>query len=151
MAGENTRWVHAWFDRVWNDRAPNALDSVHEMMSADAVMHGLGEAGRDTNGTAPFLVFAERFRGAFSDLHITIDATVEHDDMIAARWTARMTHDGNGLGIPPTGKPVEVTGMSMARLRNGQMVEGWNSWDTMSLMQQISVPAAPPPPVVLVQ
>ena len=148
MPGENTRWVHAWFDRVWNDRSPNALDSVNELMSADAVMHGLGEAGRDTNGTAPFLVFAERFRGAFSDLRITIDAAVEQDDMIAARWTARMTHDGDGLGVPPTGNAVTLTGMSMARLRNGQMVEGWNNWDTMSLMQQIG---APPAPVVLVE
>ena len=48
-----------------------------------------------------------------------------------------MTHTGDQLGIAPTGKQVGVTGMSMARLRDGKMVEGWNNWDTMALMEQI--------------
>ena len=145
MAGENTRWVHRWFDEVWNQGNANAIDT---MMAPDALMHGLGEAGRDTNGTAPFREFAARFRGAFPDVRITIDATVEEDDLIASRWTATMTHLGDDLGIPATGRQVTVTGMSMARLRDGLMVEGWNNWDTMALMQQIG---APPAPVALVE
>ena len=63
--------------------------------------------------------------------------------MIASRWTATMLHTGDGLGVPATGRPVTVTGMSMARLRNGRMVEGWNNWDTMELMQQIAPQRAP--------
>jgi len=59
-----------------------------------------------------------------------------------------MTHLGDDLGIPSTGRRVTVTGMSMARVRDGQMVEGWNNWDTMALMQQIG---APPAPVALVE
>jgi steroid delta-isomerase-like uncharacterized protein len=145
MPGANTTWVHRWFEQVWNEGNPNAID---HLMTADAVMHGLGEAGRDTPGSAPFKEFAARFRGAFPDVRITVDATVEEGDMIAARWTATMTHLGDDLGIPATGKRVTVTGMSMARLRDGLMVEGWNNWDTMALMQQIG---APPAPVALVE
>ena len=48
-----------------------------------------------------------------------------------------MTHTGDQLGIAPTGKRVGVTGMSMARVRDGKMVEGWNNWDTMALMEQM--------------
>jgi steroid delta-isomerase-like uncharacterized protein len=145
MASENTRWVHRWFEEVWNQGNAGAID---QMMAPDALMHGLGEAGRDTNGPDPFKHFAARFRGAFPDVHITIDATVEQEDMIATRWTATMTHRGDDLGIPATGRQVTVTGMSMARLRDGRMVEGWNNWDTMALMQQIG---APPAPVALVE
>ena len=72
-----------------------------------------------------------------------VDATVEQPDMIATRWTATMVHSGDGFGIPATGQRVTVTGMSMARLRDGVMVEGWNNWDTMALMQQISPQPAP--------
>ena len=145
MPGANTTWVHRWFEQVWNEGDPNAID---QLMTADAVMHGLGEAGRDMPGSAPFKEFAARFRGAFPDVRITVDATVEEGDMIAARWTATMTHSGGDLGIPATGRRVTVTGMSMARVRDGLMVEGWNNWDTMALMQQIG---APPAPVALVE
>jgi predicted ester cyclase len=144
MAGENTRWVHRWFAEVWNQADGNAVDSaIDAMMADDAVMHGLGEAGRDTNGTVPFKQFNARFRSAFSNIDIRIDATVEEGDMIAARWTGTMMHSGDGLGLPATNRPVTVTGMSMARLRNGRMVEGWNNWDTMELMQQIAPQRAP--------
>ena len=138
MSGDNTRWVHRWFDEVWNQSDTSAVASaIDDMMAPDAVMHGLGEAGRDTIGSAPFKEFNARFRSAFSRIHIHIDATVEQGDMIAARWTARLTHDGPGFGVAPTDTEVTVTGMSMARLRNGRMMEGWNNWDTLGLMAQI--------------
>jgi len=51
---------------------------------------------------------------------------------------------GDHLGVPASGKRVSVTGMSMARLRDGKMVEGLNNWDMLSLMQQVDAiqPAA---------
>jgi len=70
-------------------------------------------------------------------MRVTVVDTVEEGEMIASRWTATMTHTGDQLGIVPTGKRVGVTGMSMARIRDGKMVEGWNNWDTMALMEQI--------------
>jgi steroid delta-isomerase-like uncharacterized protein len=126
--------MHRWFDEVWNKGNASAID---EMMVEDAVVHGLGEADAAVRGPAAFKPFAARLRGAFPDIHVTIDDTIEEGDLIAARWTARMTHRGDHLGPPPTGRAVTVTGMSMGRLRDGKLVEGWNNWDTMSLMQQI--------------
>ena len=79
---------------------------------------------------------------------VTIEEVVDQGDMIASRWTARMTHQGDNLGIAATGRRVEVSGMSMGRLRDGKLIEGWNNWDTASLMQQIG---AEPPPVTLVE
>ena len=144
MPGENTRWVHRWFDDVWNQDAADAIGTaIDQMMARDAVMHGLGEAGRDAIGTETFKQFNARFRSAFSEIRIRIDATVEEGDMIAARWTGTMVHSGGGFGIPATNRRVTVTGMSMGRLRDGVMVEGWNNWDTAALMAQIGAPPAP--------
>jgi len=75
---------------------------------------------------------------------LTIDDTITEGDKVAARWTARMTHRGDHLGIPATNRQVVITGMSIVRVRDGQIVEGWNNWDIMSLMQQLGAdrPAA---------
>jgi predicted ester cyclase len=81
--------------------------------------------------------FVERLRGAFPDIEVTIEQMIEQGDLIASRWVAQMTHEGNHLGPEPTHKRVAVTGMSIARIQNGTMVEGWNNWDMLSLMDQI--------------
>jgi len=126
-------FMHRWFERVWNQ---GRLEAIDEMMAPDAMMHGLGE-GAGVNGAEAFRAFATRFRRAFPDVRITVVAELQDGDMIASRWTATMTHTGDDLGIEPTGKRVGVTGMSMARIQNGVLVEGWNNWDTMALMEQI--------------
>jgi predicted ester cyclase len=126
-------FMHRWFEQVWNE---GRLDVIDEMMAPDAMMHGLGE-GAGVIGSAAFKAFTTRFRGAFPDIRVTVVATMHDGDMIASRWTATMTHTGDDLGIEPTGKRVGVTGMSMARIQDGVMVEGWNNWDTMALMEQI--------------
>ena len=133
MSPDRITFVHRWFEEVWNN---GNLDAVDELMTPDAAMHGLGD-GAGVSGSEAFKAFATRLRSAFPDMRVTVVDTVEEGDLIASRWTVTMTHTGDQLGIAPTGKRVGVTGMSMARLRDGKMVEGWNNWDTMALMEQI--------------
>lgn len=54
-----------------------------------------------------------------------------------------MTQRGDELGVPAPGRRVEVTGMSLGRFVGGKLVEGWNNWDQLSLMQQIGAAPAP--------
>ena len=79
----------------------------------------------------------EKLRGAFPDIRFTIEEIVSERDIVALRWTARMTHRGPHLGFAPTDAAVTVGGMGFARVRNGQVVEAWNSWDMMGLLQQL--------------
>jgi predicted ester cyclase len=134
MSTDSVRFVKTWFEEVWNKGRLSAID---EMLADGAVMHGLGEAGADASGPAGFKPFVERLRGAFSDIDINADETIEQGDLIASRWVATMRHTGDDLGVAATGRNVTVTGMSIARLQDGKMVEGWNNWDMLSLMQQI--------------
>ena len=133
MSPDRITWAHRWFDEVWNK---GRLEAIDELMAPDAAIHGLAD-GAGVNGTAAFKDFTARFRGAFPDIHVRVVQTVEEGDTIVSRWTATMTHTGDQLGIAPTGRQVGVTGMSISRLRDGVMVEGWNNWDSMALMEQI--------------
>src|SRR5215216_1369936 len=101
-------FVHRWFEQVWNQ---GNLDAIDQMMAPDAAMHGLGE-GAGVNGAEAFKAFATRLRSAFPDIRVTVIETIEEGDMIAGRWTATMTHQGDDLGIAATGRHVGVTGMS---------------------------------------
>jgi predicted ester cyclase len=47
------------------------------------------------------------------------------------------THTGGSLGIPPTGKRIRLAGIVLVRISNGQLVEGWNSWDQLGMLRQI--------------
>lgn len=141
MSTEQVAFITTWFEEVWKKGRLSAID---EMFAEHGTMHGLGEAGADVTGPAAFKPFVERLRGAFPDIEVNVEQTIEEGDLIASRWVATMTHQGDHLGVPATGKRVSVTGMSIARIRDGKMVEGWNNWDMLSLMQQVDAfqPAA---------
>jgi steroid delta-isomerase-like uncharacterized protein len=134
MSDENVALMYRWFDEVWNKGRAEAID---EMFAADGIAHGLGEAGVEVRGPAEFKPFFAKLRGAFPEFEVTIEDTIAEADQVAARWTARLTHQGDHLGIPATGKKAIVSGMSIIRVRDGQIIEGWNNWDIMGLMQQI--------------
>jgi predicted ester cyclase len=58
-------------------------------------------------------------------------------DKVSARCSVRATHSGDSLGIEATDKPVEFTGITMLRVKDGQIAEAWNNFDFLKLFQQI--------------
>lgn len=141
MSDENVALVYRWFEEVWNEGRAEAID---EMFVADGIAHGLGEAGVDVEGPPGFKPFFEKLRGAFPEFALTIEDTIAEADKVAARWTVQLTHRGDHLGIPATGRQATVTGMSIIRIKDGKIIEAWNNWDIFGLMQQIGAtqPAA---------
>jgi steroid delta-isomerase-like uncharacterized protein len=83
------------------------------------------------------------YRTAFPDLQISIEAQLQEKDTVVTRWTAVGTHEGELFGIAPTGKQVTVTGISIERFKEGQIVEEWTSWDTLGLLVQLGAVPAP--------
>ena len=84
------------------------------------------------------------FRQAMPDIHVHLVHTVVEGDMVAMHCDVTGTHTGEGIGIPPTGKPVHFGGMCIGRFENGQIREGWNCFDFMTMYQQLGVlPAVP--------
>jgi predicted ester cyclase len=64
---------------------------------------------------------------------------------VVLRWTARGTNTGELLGMPATGKPARVTGISIIRIAAGKMVEGWGNFDALGMLQQLGVIPTPEP------
>jgi steroid delta-isomerase-like uncharacterized protein len=134
MADKEIMVVRRWFEEVWNQGRVELMD---ELLAADAPVHDISAPGDIVLGPAGFRPAYEKLRGAFPDIRFTIDEAISERDLVAARWTARMTHRGDQLGVPATNQPVTVSGISFVRVRDGKAVEAWNSWDMMGLMQQI--------------
>jgi predicted ester cyclase len=83
------------------------------------------------------------FRAGYSDAQITVDDQIAEGDKVASRWTGRGTHDGELMGIAPTGKHVAVAGLTISRVENGRVVEEWTNWDTLGMLQQLGAIPAP--------
>jgi predicted ester cyclase len=79
------------------------------------------------------------FYAAFPDARHTFEDFVAEGDKVALRFTFKGTHTGDFQGIPPTGKPVTISGSVVDRIVDGKIVEHWSLIDTMGLMQQLGV------------
>lgn len=128
--------MRAWFRDVWNGRR---ADLVGSYLAQDAIVHGLDETGGAAVGHAGFLAFFQKMQAAAHDITIELQDVIAARDWAAGRWSASMTHSGDGLGIPATGQRVTVTGMTMVREANGLIVEAWNEWDRLALLTAVGV------------
>lgn len=84
-------------------------------------------------------MFYSAFLAAFPDIHVHIEDLFAEGDKLVTRWSAHGTHDGELMGIPPTGKKAAVSGIAIDRFENGQSVEHWEVFDQVGLMQQLGV------------
>ena len=79
------------------------------------------------------------FFAAFPDLNVTIDQLIAEGDMVVGRMTNTGTHQGDLMGIAPTGKRVTFSEIHMVRIENGKAVEHWGNIDDLGMMQQLGV------------
>ena len=137
MSKENKALMQRWFEEVWNK---GRSDAVVEMFATDGIAHGLSDdAGSPLRGPEAFKEFHAKFRGAFPDIVVRVEDMVAEGDKVAARCSVRGKHSGDSLGFAATNMPVEFTGISIVRIRNGKIVEGWNNFDFMKMNQQLGV------------
>ena len=134
MSEADVKLCRRWFEEVWNQ---GRTDVMHEILAPDGLVHGVGAAHDTVRGPKGFLPGYEQLKGAFPDIQFTIEEAISERDIVALRWTARMSHQGDHLGVPATNNPLTVTGMSFARVKDGIVVEAWNNWDMMGMMHGI--------------
>jgi predicted ester cyclase len=135
--------VRAWFAEVWDQGNEEAID---RLMAPFAVAYGL--PGGPLQGPTAFKALFRTFREALGDLSIEVLRTVVQGDMVTAHCHVTARHSGRSFGGNPTERPVDFYGMTIVRVENGQIVEGWNCFDMLSMYQQIGWVANPPLPLV---
>lgn len=131
---ENSTLICKWFEEVWNEGREATID---EMCHVEGIGTGQAQQGATIHGPEDFKKLWRSIRAAFSEIHIDIHDTIEQDDRVVARWTMVMLHTGPFLGIAATNKRVSVTGISIQRFVNGQIVAGWDNWDQLALLVQL--------------
>jgi steroid delta-isomerase-like uncharacterized protein len=134
---ENKTLVRRFEEEVWNGRNPSLVD---EFFAAGHVFRAAGSPSLDREGHRQMIA---HFQDAFPDGRNTSEELLAEGDKVVQRWTFRGTHQGAFQGIPPTGKPVTLTGISIWRVDGGTIVESWHELDTLGLMQQLGVIPTP--------
>jgi steroid delta-isomerase-like uncharacterized protein len=133
--------VRMWFDEVWSAGDESAID---RLLADDGIIHDLPSHGQRMQGPAAFKPFYRQMREGLSNIRVEIDNMVASGDFAVAHCLVTAQHTGHGLGMAPTGRTVEFSGMAMGRVRDGKLVEGWNSFDFLALYQQLGIlPALP--------
>ena len=84
-----------------------------------------------------FKAYYRQMRSALSDIHVTVEDVLTEGDLTVARCTVTAKHTGEGLGKVPKGNPIQFTGMTMARIKEGKIAEAWNNFDFMTMYQQM--------------
>ena len=79
------------------------------------------------------------FRGAFPDSYFTVEDMIAEGDKVATRKTFHGTHEGEFMGIPPSGRSVSMGLIDIVRIAEGRVVEHWSEGDSLGLMQQLGV------------
>ena len=137
MLEENKDLIVRWFEEVWNKGREKAAD---EMLDKDVVIHGLSnETSEPLVGPDAFREFHRKFYNAFPDIVVTVDDTIAEGDKVVARCTVSGQHTGESLGVAATNKPILITGIAIARIKDGKFVEAWNNFDFLAMYQQIGL------------
>ena len=139
-AETNAATYRRWFDEGCSQ---GNVDLADELYSPDYVTHSVGHQLRPDARRSEDCSSAPCGQG-MPDLQCPVEEVVAEGDRVAGRFSLRGTHAGTLLGIPATGKRVDVGVMVIARFdERGKWVEDWASWDQFGLLQQIGVVPAP--------
>ena len=135
---QNKAIVRRAFEEPWKGN----LDVIDELIASDYIGHDPVDP-EPLRGPEGVKEFVTTYRSAFPDAQITVEQQLAEGDLVATRWTARGTHEGELMGIQPTGKQVTVSGLTISRLANDKIVEEFQNWDTLGMLQQLGAVPAP--------
>ena len=127
-----------WFGEVMSE---GKIETIDELCAPDYVEHDpFPGTSADLAGLKEGIT---QIRSAFPDMQVSADEIIEEGDRLAVRSTMRATHEGDFMGVPGSGKKVEVANYDFVRFENDMAVEHWGVIDSAALMEQIgAVPAA---------
>jgi steroid delta-isomerase-like uncharacterized protein len=135
MSEHNKAIVRRLVEELWNKGNLSVADELfapnYEHHDASTLDFGRGPESEKKRATL--------YRTAFPDVRLTIEEIIAEGEIVMTRWSCRGTHKGDLSGIAPTGKQINISGVTIARLANSKLAEGWVNWDALGLMQQLGV------------
>jgi steroid delta-isomerase-like uncharacterized protein len=121
--------------RVWE--AVDNLDIIDEVYASDVVWH---EPDREIHGIQEAKQDISLYKTAFPDMNVTVEDQIAEGDKVVTRVTIRGTHQGETEEFgPPTGRQIEGEGVTISRIEGGKIVEDWDYYDNLTLLQQLGL------------
>ena len=140
MSEENKAIARRALEEIFS--AQGNLDVADEIISPNYIGHD-PVSPEDVRGPEGAKETAMMYRNAFPDVQLSVEDQLAEGDMVATRWIASGTHQGDFMGIAPSGNRVTVSGTSIERIVNGKIEETWDNYDALGMMQQIgAIPSA---------
>ena len=148
---ENKAVARRWIEEAWSQ---GSLDVADELIHPDHTYHDHTAPHRHHPDYDPGMVDAfhgpegqkalvAMYRSAFPDVQFTVDQAIAEGDLVVTSVTGG-AHQGEFFGIPPTGKQVEVQGISIVRVVDGKIQQYWLAWNSLSMLQQLGARVVPP-------
>ena len=141
MSTDENKVLAGRFIQVW---VPGNLGLVDELAAPDITV-SFPVLGEPVRGAEAFKHLLAQFHAAFPDAEMSVEEQIAEEDKVATRWWFSGTHRGEVLGIPPTGKSVAVTGISIYHLAGGRVTDDRGEDDALGLMRQLGMVPAPAP------
>lgn len=132
-AGDSVALAHHYLE-VINSHQLDGLDEllVEDYQHHDPALPPEAQTGRDNykRGIGVFLT-------AFPDLQGSLEDVFATDDRVASRLVFRGTQHGELMGLPPSGRAVEFDMLSIHRVADGKLAEGWVNFDALGMLRQL--------------
>jgi predicted ester cyclase len=113
MSEENKALVRRYFEEVWDK---GNLEAIDELFTADFIRHGPTATEGEVRGLEGFKALVIMYRSAFPDLRVPIEDLLAEGERVVSRWRTRGTHQGELMGIAPSGNQASVTGIIIDRI-----------------------------------
>lgn len=117
------------------------LDALDEVLAENVVARWPGL--EPVRGREAYKETIRMFRSAFSDFTVKDHDVIAEGNTVSRHFTVQGTHDGDFMGVKPTGKSVEGVGMNVARFEDGKVVEEITSTDMFGLFEQLGAVTPP--------
>ena len=118
LASKNKALMRRVYEEMWNGRNP--------ALAAELFSNPEGVE-----------IFVSQFLSSFPDLQHNVVGMIEEGDQVAVRFSAQGTHSGAWLRFAPTGRSIQYTGVTLARIAEGKIVEHQTWWDKAALIEQL--------------
>jgi steroid delta-isomerase-like uncharacterized protein len=112
------------------------LDAIERFVTPDHRYHDPGAAPLPP-GPQGVRELAEEYLEAFPDLQFALEEVFEDEDRVAVRWTMRGTHRAEFMGIRPTGRAIELSGLQINRIDRGKVADTWVLTDALGLRERL--------------
>jgi steroid delta-isomerase-like uncharacterized protein len=130
---ENKAIIRRYLEEAWNQ---GNWEVAEEVVAEDVVFHDQTREGMPP-GREGLRVAMERVRSGMPDFVFNVEEIVAEGDFVAIRWSSTGTHTGDFTGMAPTGRAGTLYGISMVRMKDGRIVEGWQEADRLGLVQEL--------------